>query len=101
MILRSETVYQNKLITELKHRFPGCFVLRNDPEEYQGIPDLLVLFGSHWAALEVKLSSRARVQPNQMHYIELFNEMSYASFICPETEEQVLKEMEYSFGLDW
>lgn len=101
MVLRSEAVYQDRLIKKLRQRFPGCFILKNDPEEFQGIPDLLVLFGSHWCALEVKLSQRAHVQPNQMHYIELFNQMSYASFISPDIEEEVLKEMEYNFGLSW
>lgn len=100
-MLRSEATYQNKLITNLKKRFPGCFILKNDPEEYQGIPDLLILFGAHWAVLEVKLSSNSRVQPNQEHYIKLFNDLSFGAFICPENEKQVLQDLEYSFGLDW
>jgi len=100
-MLRSETAYQDKLIKKLRHRFPGSFIIKNDPEEYQGIPDLLVLFGTHWCMLEVKLSTTARAQPNQKHYIDLFNEMSFAAFINPSNEEQVLKEMEYSFGLSW
>ena len=100
-MLRSEAAYQARLIKRLKQVFPGCFVMKPDPEEYQGIPDLLILFGSHWSALEVKLSRTARVQANQKHYIELFNEMSYASFICPENEDQVIKELELAFGLEW
>jgi len=100
-MLQSEAVYQDRLIKKLRQVFPGVFILKPDSEEFQGIPDLLILFGTHYAFLEVKLSPKSRVQANQMHYIELFNEMSYASFICPDTEDQVIKEMEYSFGLEW
>ena len=98
MALHRETIYQNKLVKKLQDILPGCFILQNDPEEYQGIPDLLLLFGNRWAALEVKMSPTSRIQPNQQYYVNLFDEMAFASFICPETEEQVIKELVGSFG---
>ena len=38
-----ENKFQANLIKELKERFPGCIVMKNDPTYIQGIPDLLVL----------------------------------------------------------
>ena len=89
----NETAYQGKLIRKLQTIFPGCFILKNDPSENQGIPDILILFGDRWAMLEVKLSVNGNIQPNQQHYITLFDEMSFAAFICPENEEQVLQDL--------
>lgn len=96
--MRSEAVYQNKLISKIQDLFPGCFILRNDPSENQGIPDLLILYGHQWAMLEVKLSFDSPEQPNQDYYIDLFNNMSYAAFICPENEREILHDLQFAFG---
>ncbi len=85
-----ENAFQAWLIRELKDRLPGCLVLKNDATYIQGIPDLTVLYGSRWAALEVKASPRARQQPNQQHYIDRLDEMSFAAFIYPENAEEIL-----------
>lgn len=71
--------------------------MKNDPTYIQGIPDLIVLYGNKWAALEVKKNNRASLQPNQEYYVNLMNEMSFASFIMPENKEAVLNEMEQTF----
>lgn len=92
-----ERDYQAELIKELHRRFPGCFVLKNDTDYLQGIPDLLVLYKDRWVALEVKASRRAGVQPNQDYYVEKLNEMSYAAFIYPENENEVLNAIQQSF----
>lgn len=97
--MRSETVYQNELIGKLEVMFPGCFILKNDPTEIQGLPDLLILFGNSWAMLEVKLSATSRTRPNQPYYIDFFNDMSFAAFIFPENEEQVLYDLQSTFGV--
>lgn len=34
--------------------FPGCIVMKTDPNYIQGIPDLLILWNDKWATLEVK-----------------------------------------------
>lgn len=92
-----ESKFQSDLIKELKREFPGCIVLKNDPNYIQGIPDLLVLYKKYWAALECKKEEKAHHQPNQEHYISVMNEMSYARFIYPENKEEVLDELQRSF----
>lgn len=89
-----ENMFQKNLIKEIKERFPGCIVMKNDSAYIQGIPDLTILYKDKWAALECKQSEKAHHQPNQNYYIEKMNGMSYASFICPENKERILNEME-------
>ena len=99
--MTTEASYQRELIKKLQIVFPGCFVLKNDPSECQGIPDLLVLFGTRWAMLETKLDGRSRIQPNQKHYVELFDDMSFASFIYPGNEAEVLNDLQSAFSARW
>jgi hypothetical protein len=87
---RVESRFQARLIKELRVLFPGCIILKNDPEYIDDIPDLLILFGDRWAALECKSSEDADRQPNQGWYIEEMNRMSFAAFIHPGNKEQVL-----------
>lgn len=89
----NETEYQHELIGKLSMILPDCFVMKNDPEQYQGIPDLLILFEGRWAMLEVKLSENSPTQPNQPYYVDMFNEMSFAAFIYPENEDEVLEDL--------
>ena len=95
----TESQYQTKLIKKLRDRLPGCVILKNDPSWLQGVPDILVLYNQRWAALEIKLSHDSSFQPNQQYYIDLFGEMSYASFINPQNEEDVLNDLQFSFGV--
>ena len=92
-----ERKFQKKLIKEIKERFPGCIVCKMDANYIQGIPDLLILFKNFWAALEVKREEHAPHQPNQDHYVNLMNKMSFSRFIYPENKEKVLNEMESAF----
>jgi hypothetical protein len=92
-----ERDFQKKVITRLKNSFPGCIVMKNDAQLKQGIPDLMVLYSNKWAALEVKKSETAGHRPNQDYNVERMNNMSYASFIYPENEDQVFKELEEVF----
>lgn len=92
-----ENKFQSKLIKEIKDRFPGCIVMKNDSSYIQGIPDLIVLFRNKWAALEVKKSNTASHRPNQDYYVDKMNNMSYAAFIYPENKEEVLNGMARSF----
>jgi hypothetical protein len=89
-----ESKYQAYLIQLLGDLYPGCFIQKNDSSYTQGIPDLLILFGPRWAMLEVKPSADAPKQPNQDWYVGELNRMSFAAFICPENEEEVLRELE-------
>lgn len=89
-----ERDFQARLIKELKQMFKGCVIMKNDSSYIQGIPDLLILYQDKWAALEVKKSRTASHRPNQEYYVELMDEMSYASFIYPENKEEVLYELQ-------
>ena len=92
-----ENRFQSELIKEIKERLPGCLVLKNDPNYIQGIPDLTVLYKEHWALLECKKSAHEKHQPNQDHYIEQGDEMSFARFIYPENREEVLDDLQQAF----
>lgn len=81
--------------------FPNCFVQKLQRDERQGVPDLLVLIGSHWAMLEVKVSANSEIQPNQEYYVDRFNHMSFAAFIYPENEEEVLDALQHTFRDSW
>lgn len=89
-----ENVYQAELIRELRVRFPGCVILKNDTDYLQGIPDLTILYGDKWAVLEVKASADAPLQPNQDYYIDKLDGMSFGAFIYPENEEDVLNDLQ-------
>ena len=95
--MSKEGDFQSGLRKKIEKRFPGSMVLRNDSSWIQGIPDLLVVYKGKWAALECKRSEKEKHQPNQDYYVGLMNEMSYASFIFPENEEDVLNELQRSF----
>ncbi len=97
-VFMKENEFQTRLIKKLKTRFPGCVVLKNDPTYIQGIPDLIVLHEGKWAALECKRSEKSSRQPNQEYYVGKMNDMSFARFIFPENEEEVLNEIQSTFG---
>ena len=92
-----ERDFQKNLIQELKERFPGCMVMKNDSSYIQGIPDLTVLYRDRWVVLELKRASGSSRRPNQSFYVEKLNEMSYAAYIHPGNKEQVLDEVQRSF----
>lgn len=89
-----ESKFQSGLIEELKDMFPGCIVLKNDPNYIQGFPDLTILYGDKWAALECKKFAHATRQPNQEYYVGKLDNMSFAAFIYPENKEDVLYELQ-------
>jgi hypothetical protein len=95
-----ETQYQNSiLIPNIKQRLPGSFILLNDPKRIQGIPDILVLWQDRWAMLETKRSANEDPEPNQEYYVDMFNEMSFSTFIFPENEDEVLSALQSAFGV--
>ena len=94
-----ESKFQSGLIKTLKKIFPGCIVMKTDPTYIQGIPDLLILYRDKWAALECKKRANAKKQPNQEHYVNQMNEMSFSRFINPENKEEVLDELQQAFKL--
>lgn len=82
---------------ELKARFPGCMILKQDPNMRQGIPDLLVLFEDKWASLETKRATKAERQPNQEHYVHEMDDMSFAAFVHPGNYQEVLDALQKTF----
>lgn len=92
-----ERDYQAQLIKKLRRLFPGCVILKNDTDYMQGVPDLTVLYGLCWAMLEVKASPHAPEQPNQAYYVQQLNEMSFAAFIHPFNEDEVLHALQSAF----
>lgn len=88
-----ENSYKTDLVKKIERLFPGCMVVHLDPNEIQGIPDLLVLYRDKWAALEGKKSANEPHQPNQDYYVGMLNYMSFAAFIFPENEDEVLDDL--------
>lgn len=92
-----ESAFQAKLIREIKKRFPGAIVLKNDPNYIQGFPDLTILYKDRWAVLEIKQSEKASHQPNQDFYILQTDKMSVGRFVYPENMMEVLDDLARSF----
>lgn len=92
-----ESEFQKKLKDEIQKRFPGCVILKNDPNSIQGFPDLTILFGKLWAVLEVKVSKDASHRPNQNYWVAKMREDGFCRFIYPENKDEVLYEMERYF----
>ena len=90
-----ESGFQDRLIKELKELFPGCMTFKM--EQFQGIPDLLVLYKNKWASLECKKSAKAKRQPNQEYYVEKMNDMSFSRFVYPENKEEVIRDLQQVF----
>ena len=97
IISKLESKFQAELIKDIKEMFPGCIVLKNDPNYIQGIPDLTIFYKNRWATLEVKKSADASHQPNQDFYVAKMDALSFSRFIYPENKEEVLYELQQSF----
>lgn len=92
---RLESGFQDRLRNELMDMFPGCLIFKM--EQFQGIPDLLILYKNKWASLECKKTANAKRQPNQEYYVGLMDEMSFSSFIYPENKDEVLDALHLHF----
>lgn len=90
-----ESGFQDRLISELKEQYPDAMIFKMDHP--QGIPDLLILNGKHWAALECKRSSKAHRQTNQPYYVDKMDSMSFSRFVSPENKEEVLRDLQRAF----
>ena len=92
-----ESQFDTKLIKELKQRFPGCIILKNDANYLQGVPDRIILWNEKWATLETKKTKNASRQPNQEYYVDKMNDMSFSAFIYPENMEVILDGLQQTF----
>lgn len=91
-----ESKFQAELIKKLERTFKGCTVLILDPNYIQGIPDLLILYKTRYALLEVKASENSKRQPNQEYYINKWKESTFSEFVYPENENEILEQL-YNF----
>ena len=89
-----EKDFQANFIKKLKRIFPGIMVLKNDAGYLQGVPDLTLLYNDRWAVIELKKKSNSTRRPNQRYYVDKLNEMSYAAFLQPSNEAEILKELQ-------
>ena len=97
-----ESDYQQILREKIENIFPECLVLKNDPNYLQGFPDLTIFYKDRWAVLEVKkdiseMSKKSSSIRNQRFYIRKLNDMSFARFVYPQNEEEVLYELQQAF----
>lgn len=98
---KKENKFKAELKKELKDLFPGCVLVDMNPNEQQGVSDLLILYRFTWAMLECKREADSSHRPNQDYFVEKFNEMSFAAFIYPENREEVLHDLESTFAARW
>ena len=93
--MKAERDYQPDVKEKLLELFPGCVILKNDSSYIQGIPDLSIFYKDKWAMLEVKKTkpSVKDFRPNQEHYLQKLDTMSFARVIFPENMDQVFKDL--------
>ena len=82
---------------KIEKMFPEALVYITDGNYIQGFPDIIILFKKRWAALECKRSRESHHQPLQDYYISKMNVMSFARFVYPENEEEVLNDLQQTF----
>lgn len=97
VLAKLESEFQSELKEKIKNMFPGCYCEKWEVK--QGIPDLVILFpNGRWATLENKKSKDAKKRPNQDFYVNDMNRKSFSRFIYPENAEEVLRELQQTFG---
>lgn len=102
-----KTAHQKKLEREFEKDFmedldevlPNGHWIKGNSQMQQGIPDRMFLHGEHWAMLEFKRETDSAKQENQDWFIEKFNNMSYAKIVTPENAQEVIDEIQATFGV--
>lgn len=90
--------FREQVKPELERRFPGCVIIKQDPNtSFQGVPDHIVLYEDKWATLEGKRTKKSVRRPNQEHYIDKFDEMSFGAFIDPDNMDEVMDALQSTF----
>jgi hypothetical protein len=96
-VAKLESKFQKELMDEIRERYPGCMITKNDSSYIQGIPDWTIFYRGKYAILEAKREEKAKHQPNQDYYVELFDKMSFSRFVYPENKDEVLRELDIHF----
>lgn len=60
-------------------------------------PDLYILYGNKWAAIETKKTKDASKRPNQEYHVNRLNNNSFARFCNPSNKKEVLDDLEKYF----
>ncbi len=94
--MAGEIVFERRLVDKLLDRYPGSYVLKNNPNYIQGFPDRIFLYKDFWAAFETKMHRDSSVQPNQAYYIDQLSRLSLAMFVHPQNEKEFLREIQYA-----
>lgn len=94
-----ERDFQGDFVKAIERRIPGCKVVKNDPSNNQGFPDLTVFYKEKYAVIEAKRSEDAKYRPNQEDYIKIFGLYTFAKRAEPENEEEILNGLSDFFGI--
>lgn len=92
-----ESKFQKELMDEIRELYPGCVIVKNDSSYIQGFPDWTIFYQDKYAILEAKREEKAKHQPNQDHYVEKLDRMSFSRFVYPENKDEVLRELDIHF----
>lgn len=93
-MVKKENEFQANLKKRIKKALPGVTILKNNPNDILGIPDLTILgVNGRYAILECKREKNAVKQALQDYYIDKFDKQSYASFVDPSNEDQVIEDL--------
>ena len=94
---KRESKFQGEFIKTLRRLFPDAIIVKGNADYLQGVPDILMLIGNTWAAFECKRSRDEEYRPNQRYYVGKMHDMSYAAFVYPENEDDVLNDLQRTF----
>ena len=94
---KKESKFQKDFMDEIRAKYPGCMIMKNDSSYIQGIPDWIILYKDRWATIEAKAAKDAEHQPNQDYYVDKMNSMSFSRFAYPENKDEVLRDLDIHF----
>ena len=94
---KKESQFQKEFLDEVRGRYPGCVILKNDSSYIQGFPDWTILYKDKWAVLEMKKEKNAKKQPNQEYYVNKLDGMSFSRFTYPENAREVMERLDEHF----
>lgn len=90
-----KSAFKRKLLELARQKRKDLVII--EVYDQRSMPDVIVLCGEKWAALEFKRSSQAAHRPNQDYFVDKLDQMSFATFVHPQNEEEVINELEFFF----
>ena len=98
--MKNENKYRQDLVKKIKEIFPDIIIIHGNPNEIQGIPDLILFYKNKYAMIETKKLKKSKKQQNQDYYIDFIKDWgSFASFVQRDNEEVVLNELRRYFEI--